>query len=322
MLAPEGEALDEASKLVRENGGSTVVFDSLFIGCPEVFEIISSCRISTCVMLAHYLPSLNPLLTGKERKDWVSREQRFLKVMNGFLAPSKYMVRKLVCRGAPRGRIFLCPPGVDRSLLARQRKAKKKRGKSTGDESGGPVAILTVANWNPSKGLIWLLQILEELSDLNWEWNLVGDTKINPEYSGRFQSAVEASPVRGRVRIHGVRSPKDVRSFLKEADLFALASVSESYGMIFAEAQAAGVPVLANRVGGVPEAVVSGILCNPKNRKEWVRNSRELIQSKELRESMRRAAIAERGRFHSWEETAEVFLQSLRTMNQQTGEGV
>jgi glycosyltransferase involved in cell wall biosynthesis len=58
------------------------------------------------------------------------------------------------------------------------------------------------------------------------------------------------------VRLHGFRS--DVEAFLQRADVFVSSSVSEQMPLSFLEAMARGLPVVASRVGGVPEIVDDG----------------------------------------------------------------
>jgi glycosyltransferase involved in cell wall biosynthesis len=112
-----------------------------------------------------------------------------------------------------------------------------------------------------------------------------------------------------------------VRSHLEQADLFALASLTESYGMVFAEALAAGVPVVGNRVGGVPEIVRhggTGLLCAPLSRKEWRRSLKRLITSAKTRNAMHKASLVERKQLSCWEEAAAVFVRGVRSLSGET----
>jgi len=65
-----------------------------------------------------------------------------------------------------------------------------------------------------------------------------------------------------------------------------LPSLNEAAGMVLIEAQAAGVPVVATRVGGIPEVVqdgITGILVPPKDPGALARAIRVLLQDKEMR---------------------------------------
>jgi len=81
---------------------------------------------------------------------------------------------------------------------------------------------------------------------------LVGD---GPE-RGAVQQLVEMNQLGAYVRFLGLR--KDVARLLKASDLFLLTSISEGIPLTIIEAMAAGLPVVATRVGGVAEVVAEG----------------------------------------------------------------
>lgn len=88
--------------------------------------------------------------------------------------------------------------------------------------------------------------------------------------AGSQQQALAAQVVRlgltDQVRLYGRVPHAEVPAFLGALRIFAMPSRAESFGVAALEAQACGVPVVATRVGGLPEAVaedVSGVLVPP-----------------------------------------------------------
>jgi L-malate glycosyltransferase len=67
---------------------------------------------------------------------------------------------------------------------------------------------------------------------------------------------VRAAGLEESVQFLGERT--DLPSVLRGADLFLLPSETESFGLAALEAMSCGVPVIASRVGGVPEVVIDG----------------------------------------------------------------
>jgi N-acetyl-alpha-D-glucosaminyl L-malate synthase BshA len=90
---------------------------------------------------------------------------------------------------------------------------------------------------------------------------------------------------------------RDVASALAQLDLFILPSAYESFGLAALEAMSCGVPVVASRVGGVPEVIEdgrSGLLCDVGDYRCMARRSLDLLQSpgrlRDMREEARRRA--------------------------------
>ena len=111
----------------------------------------------------------------------------------------------------------------------------------------------------------------------------------------------------------------------RAADLVAVPSYSESFGLVAVEAQACGTPVLAARVGGLQTAVddgVSGVLVDGHDPARWARELHSLLADPARRQLLSRAAVQHADRF-SWEHTVdslqEVYRSAVRDHRREVG---
>ncbi len=98
-----------------------------------------------------------------------------------------------------------------------------------------------------------LADALALVKDRPWQALLVGD--------GPARGEVETlmAPLGGRVRFAGAVRHEALPEIYASADLYLWPAINEAYGMAFLEAQAAGLPVVAGRAGGVPAVVADGV---------------------------------------------------------------
>ena len=118
---------------------------------------------------------------------------------------------------------------------------------------------------------------------------LVGDGELREEIVAR----VEHLGLAGSVEITG--PVEEVWPYLAQGHVFALASHSEAYGIAVAEAMAAGLPVVASAVGGIPELVAEGVtgeLFPVGDRDLLAAHLVRILQSPELRRRMGEAGRA------------------------------
>ena len=119
---------------------------------------------------------------------------------------------------------------------------------------GNPARVLSVARLVPDKDHRTLIRAFRLVAGDHPEaelW-LVGD---GPEEKAIRQLAAEILPP-GKVRFFP--SQEDPRPFFQQAGLFVLSSVHEAFPNVVLEAMATGLPVVATRVGGLPEMVAPG----------------------------------------------------------------
>jgi glycosyltransferase involved in cell wall biosynthesis len=127
--------------------------------------------------------------------------------------------------------------------------------------------------------------VLQKNKDLRFL--VVGDGSLMPVLRKRVQEL----NLQGYIAFLGWR--EDIISILSEVDIFVLPSLNEAVGRSALEAQALGVPVVATKVGGIPEIVQdgrTGILINPKDPQRLAEAIIFLSENEEKREQMSEAA--------------------------------
>lgn len=85
----------------------------------------------------------------------------------------------------------------------------------------------------------------------------------------KLEELIKENKMEERITLMGMQSRKDISEYLKESDCFVLASQAETFGVVYIEALACGVPVIGTKCGG-PESFVdknNGILI-PTNKQE------------------------------------------------------
>ncbi len=116
------------------------------------------------------------------------------------------------------------------------------------------------------------------------------------------------------VRFLDPRRHADLAEVYRAADLVAVPSYNESFGLVALEAQACGTPVVAAAVGGLTTAVrdgVSGALVAGHDRDDWAVTIGRLLREPARRARLGRAAVAHAQAF-SWDRTAQRLLGVYR----------
>lgn len=110
-----------------------------------------------------------------------------------------------------------------------------------------------------------------------------------------------------RVRFEAPGPRERLAHWYRAADVVAVPSYNESFGLVALEAQACGTPVLAADVGGLPTAVAGGVLVPGHDVADWSRALEALLD-----DPARRAELAQRGIAHArgfgWDVTADRLL--------------
>jgi D-inositol-3-phosphate glycosyltransferase len=95
----------------------------------------------------------------------------------------------------------------------------------------------------------------------------------------------------------------------RAADIVAVPSYSESFGLVAVEAQACGTPVVAAAVGGLPYAIGDGgLLIDSHRTNDWSAALEALLDDPGQRERLSRRAVEHASQF-SWERTTDQLLK-------------
>jgi glycosyltransferase involved in cell wall biosynthesis len=170
------------------------------------------------------------------------------------------------------------------------------------------MTIATVGRLVPYKGIGGLLRAVGSLDNVR--------LLIAGEGPSRKEFEVEAQNlgVQSRVAFLGPLAREAVAGLLRQVDLMVLNSTYEGLPHVVLEAFAAGTPVLATRVGGVPEVVehgVSGWLAPAGDETELARAIRALLGDSALRHRLREGGLRKLEKRFRWETSVEQTLAVL-----------
>ena len=153
------------------------------------------------------------------------------------------------------------------------------------EQEGGEIILLHVGRFSPSKNHKLLIEAFSYALNQNPNLRLwlVGDGELRPS----IEEMVQKLGLGDRIRFLGTRS--DIPKLMACCDIFVLSSKWEGFGLVIAEAMAAGKPVVATSVGGVPELVengLTGLLVPPDDANALAEALLLLAKDPELRQVM------------------------------------
>jgi glycosyltransferase involved in cell wall biosynthesis len=221
------------------------------------------------------------------------------------IVPSRYSARVAAeVYRLPIERIAVVPEPIDvsawRSLFA-----------SVDPAGAHPPTILSVARMYPRKRLQDLLEAAHVLRGRipDLRVRIVGQ---GPEL-GRLRAIHQTLGLDGTVEFLGEVSRRALAVEYVGADVFCLPTVQEGFGIVFAEAMIAGLPIVACRMAAVPEVVEdrrTGLLVNPRSPDELAMAMETLLLNDGLRASFGQAGMARVTRF-DLEPVARDFLKAV-----------
>lgn len=280
---------------------AVVVIDGLAFGVMDNLAVAEAQRLRL-VALCHHPLALETGLDERRRQALLVSERRALKCARATVVTSEHTSQILIDQFAvPAEKICVAPPGTDRVPFA--------------PCDGDPIRLLTVASLTRRKAHDVLINSLAPLKALPWQARFVGGHDFDPAWARSLQEQVNTLEL--SKRIHFTGTVYNTQLEYQQADVFVLPSRFEGYGMVFAEALATGLPVLAARSGAVPDVVpkAAGLLVAPDDTQALTEALQQILTGKALRRHLQAGARKAAATLPSWTDTATLVAQKLEEVS-------
>jgi glycosyltransferase involved in cell wall biosynthesis len=253
------------------------------------------------VGLIHHPVSLETGLSAFDQATLTDSEHRLLPSLSRLIVTSDITAEAIAVH-------FHIPPDRIRTVVPGTSDATRCPG------SDGPSCeILSIGTLIPRKGHDLLIHALARLYDLDWHLTIVGSADRDPPHARGLAALADKLGVAHRVRFAGELVDEALEAAWHGADLFALATYHEGFGMAIAEALKRGVPVVVT-AGGAAGALVTagaGYVCPVGDHDQVAKSLRRLISGRGLRRKMAEQAWQVGQTLPSWQTQAARFALAL-----------
>jgi glycosyltransferase involved in cell wall biosynthesis len=208
-------------------------------------------------------------------RKFVRQRENLKKGAQLFIAVSKFIKANLLALGFPPEKIIVHYIGVDLDIFKPSQTIKRE-----------PM-VLFVGRLIERKGCQYLIRAMAEVQTVkpHVRLSIIGDGPFRPYLEKLSKELLR------NYEFLGAKPIESVKSWLNRAKIFGGPSITvesgeaEGFGMVLAEAQAMGVPVVGFRSGGIPEAVsdgVTGFLAPERNWRLLAKNIFQLLDDELL----------------------------------------
>jgi glycosyltransferase involved in cell wall biosynthesis len=235
-------------------------------------------------------------------------ERAYLKSVGGFVFNSlttRSTVESLTRQAAPEH--VIARPAGDRFGSGLDEEVIKERA-----QHKGALRVLFVGNLTARKGLDTLIQALSRLPAEQVELRVVGRRDVDHAYTRRVDWL--ALKLAGRVKFLGGVSDAQLEEELRAADILAVPSQYEGFGIVYLEGMGFGLPAIGSTAGGAGEIIedgVSGLLVTPGDVQGLADRVGQLAADRSKLAEMSLAARRRFTVFPRWEESMRQIRQYL-----------
>lgn len=178
------------------------------------------------------------------RKDFIFSQFDYIDI---FISPSVYLAERYIHAGVPQEKMQVLANGIDIERFSSIQRRKH----------AGPLRFSYIGYLGRHKGVSTLIEALLQIgAERKYQVNIVGDG----DEKGVLKNQVKNLGLKDRVRFWGKVSHNQIERIFKETDVLILPSIwPENQPVSITEAMAARIPVIATRIGGIPELVDDGM---------------------------------------------------------------
>jgi glycosyltransferase involved in cell wall biosynthesis len=215
-------------------------------------------------------------------------------------------------------RVIVASPGSNRPRERAPRESIPREfpitDSATPSRGRGAVHLLFIGNCARRKGLHRLVGALSILRDPLVKLDVVGDYAFDPAYAEELRCEVARLDLDEAVKFHGRVSDEALSRFYARADVFVMPSSYEGFGIVYAEAMRAGLPIIACDTGPAAEIVSAGenALLVPGDSADALADAiRTLASDGELRARFSRRSLELSRRLPTWDDTCGLISRAL-----------
>jgi len=210
--------------------------------------------------------------------------QETLNLCQYIVAPLHFVKAQYVDFGIPQEQIHVIPPGMEMRIWEGFRPAPRPRGEK--------LRFGYIGSLLRHKGVDFMIRAFRQLNAPDTELWIHGFELPDSPFTCTIHNLAD-----GDARIHfaGPYAMPELPNILNQLDVLLIPALwHETFSFVTREAVLAGLPVIASRMGGIPDAIddgVNGILLPPGDMKAWATAMRRVVEDRELVAALHRAQL-------------------------------
>jgi len=217
----------------------------------------------------------------------------------------------LACEFPDLARVVVLPNGVDTELFSPHESRAAGSGASTA-ESATPLRVLSAGHLVTRKAHEFVIRAIAALTldGVDVRYTIAGDGPLRPA----LEALAADLGLADRVTFSGAYRHEQLPGLLHDTDLFALPSWDEAFGVVYLEALACGVPVIAASDGGAATFVdegIDGYLVSPRNVDALTATMRRFANLGTAEKGAMSTAARAKALNFTWKRNAESLMEIL-----------